>query len=532
MHGGTGTIKEDVAALRALPPTLNPAPFVLIANRPTIIPGLIALVAKTAPQLPTLLLDTDPTPGPLVHELALRTQLPALLPDLVATLNQALPAHQHLVVPPHLADTTVTPDTLDSTPVESVRASPWGRNHTPDTPPTMPVAPAVMGPTPTTLVVVDPTPDLVTHQDDDLPSWMTDRVDTPATTTPAPHTVTEPTPATPPAPTVPTPVVAPQPQPTMPVAPAVDVTPQPTPAVIPQAPQAHPTAPTHRANLIIVTSAKGGAGKTTTARLLAQCAATQGLRTVLIDGNGGQSGQRKMMRVTDTTPTIYDYAVGATTERDTIITPEQTATTRPHHLDPVRYATVFAPPGSVADHNIVTPDVYTRIVNYARTIADLVIVDTQMIEAPDMRNPHSFAVAFTTHHVRDNNGWLLALFDNNKEAYENLLGTHTEPGILADIHNQGVPPNRILLLATNIKENVEFDDAQFATNTTGWGTFVGHTTANTTMEGALNAGNLPYDNPTVSTALHTVLHHVTNHPIFQHPTPARRGLFARKRSGR
>jgi len=153
-------------------------------------------------------------------------------------------------------------------------------------------------------------------------------------------------------------------------------------------PGAGPSAPRgHRlAEVVVVMSAKGGVGKSTVSLNLAQHAAAMGpdnYRVVLVDANRGQGDLRTHLRLhTFTTRTIYDTAQSGN-PAEALLTPADIASYRDARWGEADFSFVPAPPSSLADPDVVTAGVYSEVIDYARSVADLVIVDTQIAEEHD-----------------------------------------------------------------------------------------------------------------------------------------------------
>src|SRR5699024_10910813 len=131
-----------------------------------------------------------------------------------------------------------------------------------------------------------------------------------------------------------------------------------------------------------VTSGKGGVGKSSTAVNMAQYAAEtgpDGYRVVVVDANRGQGDLIKRLRLSRLRiPTVYDAALSKDPSR---------ALNRPDIFAPHRaqwgeisFALAPAPPFDLGDPGVVSAKVYADVIDYARTQADLVVVDTQIQE--------------------------------------------------------------------------------------------------------------------------------------------------------
>lgn len=135
--------------------------------------------------------------------------------------------------------------------------------------------------------------------------------------------------------------------------------------------------------LLSVTSASGGVGKTTSARRLADRAARNGIRTLLIDGNIRQSSQRSFfdpygqMNV----PTVADWRPGMHK------TPRIGATHGKTFGVP--YDLAFAPPQGAS----VTWEHYRRFIRVARQpgMWEFIVLDLDRISPDDLHEPDTVA---------------------------------------------------------------------------------------------------------------------------------------------
>lgn len=137
-------------------------------------------------------------------------------------------------------------------------------------------------------------------------------------------------------------------------------------------------------SLIICFAGKGGVGKSSLALALGEQASSLGLRSIVVDANRGQGDLRKYLRVNQAyLPSVVDAATSGDPTR-AITTPERLAAARPAGLPVPSFATVLAPTDAQVDPTLVTPEVYREVVEAVRELADIVIVDTQIVEATDI----------------------------------------------------------------------------------------------------------------------------------------------------
>lgn len=144
-------------------------------------------------------------------------------------------------------------------------------------------------------------------------------------------------------------------------------------------------AQSRRAPVVVVFSGKGGVGKTATALALAQRAARKGglARVLLVDANRGQGDVRKYLRLrSGTLPSIFDAAASGEPRRG-IVGPTALNAARGETLAALGFGAVLAPDDEHADPAAVPAAAYRAVVDYARARFDLVVLDTQIVEAAD-----------------------------------------------------------------------------------------------------------------------------------------------------
>ena len=140
-----------------------------------------------------------------------------------------------------------------------------------------------------------------------------------------------------------------------------------------------------RAPVVIVFSGKGGVGKTAVALGLAQRAARKGglARVLLVDANRGQGDVRKYLRLrSGSLPSVFDAAAAGDPRRG-IVGPTALNAARVETLAALGFGAVLAPDDEHADPAAVPAAAYRAVVDYARARFDLVVLDTQIIEAAD-----------------------------------------------------------------------------------------------------------------------------------------------------
>ncbi|MDB6425877.1 hypothetical protein [Curtobacterium sp. 20TX0008] len=402
--------------------------------------------------------------------------------------------------------------------------------------------------------------------DDDLPDFLRDLL-SPQSTEPQaqPTPVAQRQPMVPvvnvPAAPTPQPVIAPEPVPTDPAAPALHpVAPQPTPPTPPSATSAAgpanspdlsrptaavpatvpvvPAAPTvssvpaatptavmpglgpRRGTLVVVIAGSGGVGKTSTSIDTVKVASEAGLKAVIVDANRGQPDVHKRMRIPEgTVPTVFDVVRTGVASAG-LVRPEQYSPYRAASgAAPLSFATIFGPPADAAEST--TASAYGQAIDHALGLADLVVVDTQILESTQS----DIFTEVLIPRLRDG-GWLVGVYDSKATSADNLFERLDEL-----VGRDGVPRSRVLVVGRDFKEfpAEAREEAERALQTNGM--FAGAILTQPAYRQATNTGDFRTDLPEVGPVIRHVLHAVTGQERFA-PRPdddrrqsRRRGLF-------
>lgn len=268
------------------------------------------------------------------------------------------------------------------------------------------------------------------------------------------------------------------------------------------APQPRTRPGTKHGEVIIVAAARGGVGKSTTAIALAHLAAEMGLQAVLVDANRGQADVAKYLRLpVNDLPTVYDaYRNGDPAAAVAMPTAYRHLrdTARLHPLD---FGIVLGPPAELADPQYASAAVYGDVIDYARSVADVVIVDTQIVEAHHTDLWHSALLPLVK-----GGAWLLALTDESAAGVLNLAER------LAEFKQLGVPSARTLVLATKFLEFSDEDVAYFQQKFDTLGTTVGFGGIDDDFHVRINMGVIDIESAAIRSALDAVLLRVTDRP--------------------
>lgn len=337
-----------------------------------------------------------------------------------------------------------------------------------------------------------------------------------------------------PAPAQPAPASSPAeaPQAAAPIAPpapaavALPAAPQPTAATValPVA-QPAPAAPpvgAEGAHTIMSIAGKGGVGKSMIALTLAERAArVGGLRVAVIDGNRGQGDLRTYLRLARAPlPTVYDVAAGAD-PASVIVRPDQIAANRLQSLDRIHFAVALAPLEGMAEKSVVTSGVYGRVLEVARSMADLVVVDTQIAESSD------------TSGLFDDL-WIPALVQ-----YAHMVGiTNLNAASIENLSNRvegfrdaGVATDNISIVLNDAPHEIDYNQQRISDHLATLGWLRGRVAHDESIIAANNTGEVPWDHAVLAPVLDQILFAVTGLAEFA-PKPAeanqakrRRGLF-------
>lgn len=268
------------------------------------------------------------------------------------------------------------------------------------------------------------------------------------------------------------------------------------------------------APVIFVMSGKGGVGKTTVSITTADRAANRSyalspedpMKVVLIDGNIGQADVQGKLRVSSPRSIYHARAEGslarAVTTGETLSNARANAGIR----EPIRFATVFGPDKDNVSQ--VSIDDYQRVLDAIRSQVDLVVFDTQTVEATDARGMVDY-IAIPT--VRSGGGWVFVVSDADREGITNNRW-------LVDklIHQDGIDPNRIFLLLNRVPNDLDL--ALVERNFSPGINIVGIIKQQEDVILLTNTGHLVSGHPDFSAAIDKVVLMVTGDPDFE-PEP-------------
>jgi hypothetical protein len=267
---------------------------------------------------------------------------------------------------------------------------------------------------------------------------------------------------------------------------------------------------------------KGGVNKTSLSLQLAHRAADKGLRVWLIDMNRGQGGIRTMLRIADDAPvrSAFDAARYGDPAKAFVL-PDEAQRHRGSQLEPLKFGIVLAPPRAEADPGQATYMVYRQIIDHARANGDLVIVDTQTIEATDTSGLINNVMLPMM--VADAYG--VGITEFGKESVDNLRFAF---GMFA---GRGLRRDRQMLVVTRVKTFTDVDAQGVDRKFHDFANFVGTTAHSEGIKDQLDRGRIVSDDPAVRPLLDVVLRNVTGEsrfdPVFHagEPEKPRRRMF-------
>lgn len=277
------------------------------------------------------------------------------------------------------------------------------------------------------------------------------------------------------------------------------------------------------ADVIVCFAGKGGVGKSTFTLALAQRAVEVGgmKRVVVVDANRGQGDIRVILRVSRANlPSIYDAAVTGD-PKSALVTPEVLTKARHPDMPKLGIGVVLAPDDAHVDLDRVTEREYGDVIRSVREVADLVVIDTQIVEAKDT----SGLIDRLVIPLLSSGGWGVGLTDSSVPGSDNLLRR------LRTFELKGVPRDRLMFAMNRKDPKSEINVDAMVERANRYAHFIGVAHEQTDIKQAFERGALPHDSAELAVLLDKVLYQVTGLSAFD---PARHaevrpknGLFAR-----
>ncbi|MHB1599872.1 MAG: hypothetical protein ACYCXY_13520, partial [Acidimicrobiales bacterium] len=282
--------------------------------------------------------------------------------------------------------------------------------------------------------------------------------------------------------------------------------------------------------VIITFSGKGGVGKTSVAIATAQRAATIGglKRVLLVDANRGQGDVRTYVRVPNsaTLPSMFDAATAGDPRR-AIVGPTDLNKARGEGLAPLGIGVALAPDDAHADADVVSTSVYRDLVEYAREKFDLVVLDTQIVEASDT----SGLIDGLVIPLLLDGAFGLAITDSSMAGVRNVITR------LNMFRSAGVTSDHLMLAVNRASPDSGLDEQRMRKSSETLATWVGLVVNDPAVGAAFEQGFVPGSagappTPAYSAMLDAVLRRVTGLAVFDtpaEPQQRRGGLFHRRR---
>lgn len=264
---------------------------------------------------------------------------------------------------------------------------------------------------------------------------------------------------------------------------------------------------------------KGGVGKSNMALALAECCASVGMRVALVDMNRGQGDVRIWLKLQDqNVPTIYNAAISGNID-DGILTPDMLTERRSRNLPALGFALVLAPPPELADPAIVTTDVYRKTIEYLTTKVDLVIVDTQIIEAQDVSGLHTDLVI----PLLRSGAHALGITDMSPPGLNNLLAT------VKRFATYGIDREATMLMVNMAETFDEKDRDTLDKLFSAYSVFAGAAGRDLQFKAKIDQGVIDVESATFRPLLNRVLLKATGNPAFEKQPEAKKSGFFRRR---
>jgi MinD-like ATPase involved in chromosome partitioning or flagellar assembly len=268
-----------------------------------------------------------------------------------------------------------------------------------------------------------------------------------------------------------------------------------------------------RAKVVFVFAGKGGVGKSTATISLAERAATvvSGLRVIAVDANRGQGDMRTFLKLDGAdVPSIYDAAVSRNPDvfRDVLINPKRLSG---HRVDraPIHIGVILSPEKDQSDPSVVTSQVYAKAIEYAKTKADLVFIDTQIVESFDTSGIIDDVIVPS---LLDG-AWGLGLADSSTPGVQNLMW------VLNNFVERGVSTSRLMVALNKVAPDSLIDADTMSQYVERYATWMGIAATDPLVEHTLNLGELPGSSsvgatPEFTALLDRVLFHITGITTF------------------
>lgn len=259
------------------------------------------------------------------------------------------------------------------------------------------------------------------------------------------------------------------------------------------------------AEVLFTVSGSGGVGKSTLALAIANRAANRDRRVVLIDGNLGQPDLATCLRIAEahTLPSIFDTVLNDDPQAG-IISPADLNKVRDPRLSKLNFAMVQGPTAEQLETGAITPQTLAGTIHHVRQFADLVVVDTQILERDDPRGLMSDVITPEL----GAGGWALGVAGMSTAGLSNLIE------VLERMAGDAVNPGRIMSLINRVPSNIALHNQdQIVGALRDLSVHIGTIWEDNTILTRMNAGEMTSELPVCARQIDTILHRILNLPI-------------------
>jgi hypothetical protein len=204
----------------------------------------------------------------------------------------------------------------------------------------------------------------------------------------------------------------------------------------------------------------------------------QPFKVIAIDANRGQGDMRTYLHLRNV-PSIYDAAKSGRATAS-ILTPTKLNGYRVGKSE-IHFGVVLAPTQDQADPTVVTSSVYAEVIDEARSVADLVIIDTQIKEHFDTTGLFNDVIV----PLLRSGAWGLGLTNSTTASYDNLKRALTK------FQFDQVPRDRIMFAINNADPQGGIDPDQVETLLSPLANWVGIAVSEPAVAASANIGEIP-----------------------------------------
>ncbi|GAA3630782.1 nucleotide-binding protein [Microlunatus ginsengisoli] len=258
------------------------------------------------------------------------------------------------------------------------------------------------------------------------------------------------------------------------------------------------------AQVVISLSGSGGVGKSTFSLAVAARAAERDKRVVLVDANLGQGDLGSFLRIGGAgLPTMFDAVLECRNLAAGIITPARLVDVRSAGLRKPGFALLQAPSAEELRTGRVTAAAVHDLVEDARRIADLVVVDTQIVETDDPRR----MVADLILPQLGRGAWAVALAGLSTAGLTNLTR------LLTDLESEGINPAHVFSLLARMPLGADVDHDRLVRTLRERSVNLGTGYVDDGLQAALNRGDTLADQPALANLVDVLLNRMFDLPV-------------------